>query len=167
MSRKISEEACEALLTGKPYKKSNTVVERLDNSNITWIMKLFGNPIAHCRPQSHFKSIKRVRTPEYLQICDGQHQSMTTKERLNALPNVSIHQENFQWYINDCKWENAYNNRCISPHANHLSNPYGWIDVIVDYEDVKFTYAKAPPAPAPSSYLTEDVYEELRKKYRI
>jgi len=122
-------------------------------------MKLFGNPIAHCRPWDGTR-LGYHSSPEYLQICDGQHQSMTTKERLNALPNVSIHQENFQWYINDCKWENAYKDE-------RNSNPYGWIDVIVDYEDVKFTYAKAPPVPAPSSYLTEDVYEELRKKYRI
>ena len=163
MSRKISEEACEALLTGKPYKKSNTVVERLDNSNITWIMKLFGNPIAHCRPQSHFKSIKRVRTPEYLQICDGLHQSVTTKERLNALPNVNIYQKNFQWYINDCKWEEARNEG-----LHKGANPYGWIDVIVDYENIIFktNVISRPPTVVNAPVISADIYEELRKKYR-
>lgn len=162
MSRKISEEAREALLTGKPYKKSNTVVERLDNSNITWIMKLFGNPIAHCRPQSHFKYTSTVRTPEYLQICDGLHQSATTKERLNALPNVSIYQKNYQWYINDCRWEKA-----IGADSNG-GNPYGWIDVVVNYEDIIFKtdVISRPPTVVNAPVISADIYEELRKKYR-
>lgn len=158
MSRKISEEACQALLLGKPYKKSNTVVERLDV--FTWIMKLFGNPIAHCRPwgtlgrnEGHISS-----TPEYLQICDGRHQSMTTKERLNVLPNVSIHQDNFQWYINDCKWEDA-------AYDNKKSNPYGWINVIVDYNYMRFK-KNIPPVVITQIKYSAKTYEELRNQYR-
>ena len=162
MSRKISEEACEALLMGKPYKKSNTVVERLDNSNITWIMKLFGNPIAHCRPWDGTK-LGYHSSPEYLQICDGQHQSMTTKERLNALPNVSIYQKSYQWYINDCKWEEARNEG-----LHKGANPFGWIDVIVDYEDIIFktNVISRPPTVVNAPAISADIYEELRKKYR-
>lgn len=29
----------------------------------------------------------------------------TTKERLNALPNVSIQQKNFVWYLNGSEWD--------------------------------------------------------------
>jgi hypothetical protein len=99
MTRKISVEACEALLIGIPYKKSNTRVEPLSGDKRVWLMKLFGNTIAHCIPATDRSkwypipselaaSTSGIPIPEYLQICDGQHQSVTTKERLNALPNV-------------------------------------------------------------------------------
>ena len=150
MSRKITKEACVALLSGKPYKKDNTEVRSIGGG--AWVMKLFGNTIANCHP---FPA-KSWGYPQSLRICDGRHQSKTTKERLNALPNVSIHQENFQWYINDCKWEDAY----VNP-----SNPYGWIDVIVDCEYIKFKKS-IPPVVIKQIKYSAKTYEELRKQYR-
>ena len=148
--RKISEEAAKALLMGKPYKKDNTQVLSIGDGN--YIMKLFGNTIANCKPSCRWES------PQTLRICDGRHQSNTTKERLNALPSVNIYQKNFQWYINDCKWEDAYG-------GSKESNPYGWIDVIVDYEDVIFK-KNMPPVVIKQIKYSAKTYEELRKQYR-
>ena len=43
-----------------------------------------------------------------LWINDGGWQSNTTKERLNGLPNVSIHQKDFQWYLNGEAWDGEW-----------------------------------------------------------
>lgn len=31
--------------------------------------------------------------------------SNTTKERLNGLPGVKVHQKNYNWYLNDQPWD--------------------------------------------------------------
>jgi hypothetical protein len=48
--------------------------------------------------------IAEYATDGALYISDGGWQSNTTKERLNGLPNVSVHQKNFQWYLNGEAW---------------------------------------------------------------
>ena len=58
------------------------------------ILLLHGNPIAH------YLVADRV-----LYVCDGNHQTVTTKERLNGLPGVSVHQKAGQWYLNGEKWD--------------------------------------------------------------
>ena len=47
---------------------------------------------------------------EGLQITSAGWQSNTTKERLNGLPNVSIHQKDFQWYLNGELWDGEWIN---------------------------------------------------------
>jgi hypothetical protein len=58
------------------------------------ILKLHGNRIAY-----------RYNDPEKtLSISNCGWFSNTTKERLNAIPGVSIHQKNWEWYLNGEKW---------------------------------------------------------------
>ena len=112
MSRKISVEACEALMNCRKYRNSNTRVFKMSfipDGDVCWSMSLFGNVIAnyiwrHHKYPVHFQ----------LYICDGGYQSVTTKERLNALPNVHIYQKDYQWYLNDKKW-NGNSTRIITP----------------------------------------------------
>ena len=114
MSRKISNEACEALMNCRTYRKSNTrVVLEKDWKNYQgktdiniWGMTLFGNNIA----TYIWSEEEQCR---HLYICDGGYQSVTTKERLNALPNVHIYQKDYQWYLNDKKW-NGNSTRIIT-----------------------------------------------------
>ncbi len=158
MTRKISVEACKALLSAKPYKRGNTRVEPLSGDKRVWLMKLFGNTIAHCIPSANLLG----DIPEYLQICDGQHQSMTTKERLNVLPNVNIYQKDYKWYLNGWEWR-----------AGGYGRRYNWEDVIVDYKPVDF---RGRSAPVPTTFHTEEqvqiqkmkeiqsAYEKLRSK---
>ena len=104
MSRKISNEACEALMNCRKYRNSNTRVFRdVDSEDeVWWAMTLFGNNIAtYVLHKDRYGKL----SGGHLYICDGGYKSVTTKERLNALPNVSIYQKNYQWYLNDKKWD--------------------------------------------------------------
>ena len=88
-----------AFLGGKNYKGSNTEVIHnpfASSGELTQIY-LFGNLIAESNEKG-------------LNICCCGWFSPTTKERLNALPNVSIHQKNFQWYLNGKKWDGRWVN---------------------------------------------------------
>lgn len=79
----------------QPFKRGNTEVKILKDEgslkpNFARLI-LHGNTIAEL---SH----------KGLQISSGGWQTNTTKERLNGLPNVSIHQKDFQWYLNGHIW---------------------------------------------------------------
>jgi hypothetical protein len=90
--RKITQQATHAFMNAKPFKKDNTEVEVLPNVTI---LKLFGKKIAY-----------RYNDPERtLSITNCGWQTNTTKERLNALPNVRIHQKKGEWYLNSVKWD--------------------------------------------------------------
>ena len=89
--RKISRLASIALMNRRKFKQSNTEVEVHVGGSAT--MKLFGNVIA---VHSYAGT---------LSITNARHPTVTTKDRLNALPHVSIYQRNYQWYLNDEKWD--------------------------------------------------------------
>jgi hypothetical protein len=86
--RKITQEACHALLHGNRYKRSNTRVE-------DGVMYLFDNAIA-------------TKSYGNLYICDGGHKSVTTKERLNGLHGVEIKQKRGVWYLNGVEWDGRW-----------------------------------------------------------
>jgi hypothetical protein len=89
--KKITSEAVSAFMEARSFRKSNMTIEV--QPNVT-IMRLYGHPIAY-----------RYNDPERtLSISNCGWFTNTTKERLNALPNVRIHQRNFQWYLNGKEW---------------------------------------------------------------
>ena len=71
------------------YKSKNTRVETVNNQSF---MYLYDNLIA------------RIDCNGDLYITDAGWATNTTKERLNALPGVSIYQKNFEWFLNGKKW---------------------------------------------------------------
>jgi len=90
--RKITEESVDAFMNARKFKKANMEIQVLPNVTV---MKLHGNPIAF-----------RYNDPERtLSITDAGWSSNTTKERLNAIPNVSIQQKNWEWFLNGEKWD--------------------------------------------------------------
>ena len=90
--RKITEESVDAFMNARKFKKSNMEIEVLPNVTV---MKLHGNPIAF-----------RYNDPERtLSITDAGWRTNTTKERLNGIPNVSIQQKNWEWFLNGEKWD--------------------------------------------------------------
>jgi hypothetical protein len=92
--RKITIEAAEAFMNAKPFSKDNTSVAVLPNVTV---MSLFGNKIAY-----------RYNDPERtLRITNAGWESNTTKERLNGIPGVLIHQSDFNWYLNGNKWDGS------------------------------------------------------------
>ena len=90
--RKITEESVDAFLNAKKFKKANMEVEVLPNVTI---LKLYGNKIAYM-----YNDPERT-----LSITNCGWETTTTKERLNAIPGVSIFQKNWQWYLNDKQWD--------------------------------------------------------------
>ena len=90
--RAITKQSIKAFMNAEPFKKSNMEVEVLPNVTV---LKLFGNRIAY-----------RYNDPERtLSITNCGWDTPTTKERLNALPNVSIQQVNYEWFLNGKKWD--------------------------------------------------------------
>ena len=78
-------------MNAKEFKRDNTHVEVLPNVTV---LKLHNNAIAY-----------RYNDPERtLTISNCGWFTPTTKERLNALPNVNIYQKNFKWFLNGKEW---------------------------------------------------------------
>jgi len=87
--RKITEESINAFLNRTNFSKANMIVK---NENEETRLKLHGNTIA----------ILNENNELFITNCGWE--SNTTKERLNALPNVSIRQKNFEWFLNGELW---------------------------------------------------------------
>jgi hypothetical protein len=86
--KKITIETRNAFLNAKNFRKQNNYVEVDGNKTFLY---LHNNLIAILDNGKLF-----------IQNCGWF--SNTTKERLNALPNVSIQQKNFNWYLNGYQW---------------------------------------------------------------
>lgn len=93
MPRQITAQAARAFLDGDNFKSSNTEViyNEIDETSYLY---LFGNLIAKL---DHYNN--------ELTITNAGWRSNTTKERLNALPKVSITQKNRVWYLNGKEWD--------------------------------------------------------------
>lgn len=89
--RTITQNAANAFLNAQSFKSSNTTVEALPNVTI---LKLYNNPIAYLYNDPN----------KTMSITNAGWQSNTVKERLNALPNVSIQQKAGVWYLNNKEW---------------------------------------------------------------
>lgn len=90
--KKITEKSIDAFLKAKPFKQDNTEVVILPNVTI---LKLFGNEIAYL-----YNDPERT-----LSITNAGWFTNTTKERLNAIPKVSIRQSKGLWYLNGYHWD--------------------------------------------------------------
>jgi hypothetical protein len=93
MSRKITREAVDKFLSREPFKKSNMQVDQCYGQ---FRLKLHGNTIAV------------LDEFNMLSISNAGWESNTTKERLNGLPNVRIHQRKFVWYLNGVEWNGEW-----------------------------------------------------------
>ena len=99
--RKITEQACRAFHNNKPFKKNNTevVIERFENGDIRSVrMSLFGNVIAI-----------KYSNDNLIRICFKGYNTVTTRERLNGLSNVSFTTKRGKLYmdgneIDSYKW---------------------------------------------------------------
>ena len=90
--RKVTKEAVEAFMNAEKFNSPNTRIEVLQNVTI---MYLFDNPIAY-----------KYNDPEKtISIQNCGWKSKTTKERLNAIPGVSICQKKKDWYLNGKEWD--------------------------------------------------------------
>jgi hypothetical protein len=90
--RAITKQSVQAFLNAEKFGQGNTTVQVLPN---VAILILHGNEIAY-----------RYNDPERtLSITNCGWFSNVAKERLNALPNVSISQKSGKWYLNGKEWD--------------------------------------------------------------
>ena len=88
--RKITEQALKAFVNGTNFKSGNTRIEAIGNEVF---MYLHDNLIA-----------SRTNRKPIVRVCSAGWQTVTTKERLNAIiehylsPADKIYQKNFVWY---------------------------------------------------------------------
>lgn len=100
--RKITSESIYAFMSGVEFRKANMIVEvrawQAPSASLWVILSLHGNPIARYP----------VGNPRGMLVCDGNHQSVTTKDRLNGIPGVSVNQRKGQWYLNGEEWDGSW-----------------------------------------------------------
>ena len=89
--REISRLASKALMNHEKFKRGNTRVE-VDSDGAAYL-KLHGNTIA-CH-----------EVDGTLKITNCGWSTVTTKDRLNALPHVHIQQRNWDWFLNGEEWD--------------------------------------------------------------
>ena len=89
--RQITKESINAFLNAKKSNKQNMSVQVLPNVTV---LKLHGNEIAYLYNDPN----------KTLSIQNCGWFTPTTKERLNALPNVHIQQKSFKWFLNGKEW---------------------------------------------------------------
>ncbi len=94
--RQITKDARDAFMEGRSWKRGNTKVSKKWGNY--WVMTLFGNDIAY----------RNIRDG-YISITNCGYFTNVTKERLNALPDISITQRNYMlfitWYLNGVEWD--------------------------------------------------------------
>ena len=86
--RKITTEIVTAFLQKRSKRLGNTETDGR-------VLYLHGNAIARWSDSGH------------IEIRSAGWETTTTKERLNALPNVSIYQKNWEWHLNGQPWNNT------------------------------------------------------------
>ncbi len=92
--KEVTKDSLKAFFSSKSFRKSN--MEIIVQNDKT-IMTLFGNEIAYIYHNAE-KTLK-IRNAGWF--------SETTKERLNALPNVHISQKSYNWFLNGSKWDGS------------------------------------------------------------
>jgi hypothetical protein len=93
--KKITQNTINAFLNDDQIKIDNTQV--IVNAN-------FGDPRTELYLFDNLIAQKRIGA-KTIQITNADWKSKTTKERLNALPGVSICQKKGDWFLNGTKWE--------------------------------------------------------------
>ena len=94
--RKIEKQMCDAVQSNKDWQSANTSVHFDPETGVS-IVRLHGNKIAEVGD-------------DYLTLFDGDHQTKTTKSRLNAIlgefgytcgtKREYVFQKQFEWFIN-------------------------------------------------------------------
>lgn len=99
--RAVTRTAVAAFMAGRAgHHGRNTLVEVRPfkaETRFSAILKLHGNVIA-----------RRSLDGAILEVCDGNWQTNTTKERLNGIPGVQVVQRKGLWYLNGVEWDGGW-----------------------------------------------------------
>lgn len=90
MPKKVSQLAAAALKNGTKYSNGKNT-------------KVADGALYH-----HGSMIARDAGEGHVAISNRGYFTLTTKDRLNALPAVNIHQKNFMWFLNGRGWDGSW-----------------------------------------------------------
>lgn len=90
--RKITRDAQYAFMHRENFKRDNTEVKQ--HNEVSASLYLHGNEIAWMDETGIFINHRGWSTA-------------TTKERLNGLCGITIHQHNFQWFVDGVGWDGS------------------------------------------------------------
>lgn len=97
--RKITRQAVDAFMNGEPFN--------LDNTQVMVMLQTY--PLIHLRLHGNVIAERYKHDNEWvIKITNAGWFSATTKERLNGLPGVRIHQKAGVWYLNGVKWSGEW-----------------------------------------------------------
>ena len=105
--RQITRDSINAFLNRQIFTRQNMKVREYKNK---YYLKLHNNIIAV------------IHKDNTLLITNCGWFTPTTKERLNALPNVNIYQKAFKWYLNGVEWNGQKTN--VSKWNECIKNGY-------------------------------------------
>ena len=91
--RKITKESVRAFIEGRKFNKGNMSVEV---------------ELGYVKLQLHGNTIATIDALGVMSVSNAGWATNTTKERLNGLPNVSVHQKNWNWYLNGNEWDGTW-----------------------------------------------------------
>lgn len=94
MARKITTDAVNAFMSARPFFRDNTMV-LVDSENVG--LSLHGNTIA-----------RRAVGSNTVEVTNAGWFTNTTKERLNAIPGVSVCQRKGVWFLNGEEWDGEW-----------------------------------------------------------
>tara|TARA_R100000734_G_scaffold18990_1_gene17383 strand:+ start:3600 stop:3971 length:372 start_codon:yes stop_codon:yes gene_type:complete len=106
--RKITQDAIRAFRARKPFKRGNTEVKIIEHNRISRTESPYSN--AYLYLHGHLIAKVEGNRATATKIRNAGYFTNTTKERLNGLPNVHIHQKNFEWYLNGELWNGEWIN---------------------------------------------------------
>ena len=95
--RKITADAIRAFRNGNNFKRGNTqVIVNTSGDGNNWRGLIL-----------HGSTIAEMDYNGDLWINDAGWQTVTTKERLNGFPTVTIQQKDFEWFLNGERWDGS------------------------------------------------------------
>jgi len=109
--RKIEEQMCAAVQSNSDWQSANTSVHFDPETGVS-VVRLHGNKIAEIDDTS-------------MTIFDGDHQTMTTKSRLNALceefciAGEGVFQKNRQWFVRKFAGQNGTEKVFVTEEFNN------------------------------------------------
>jgi hypothetical protein len=96
--RKITKEMANAFNNDMPFNKDNTRI---------FIDRNFGTPLVQLYLHNNLIAEKCLRSGK-IKVSNCGWFTNVTKERLNALPNVSIYQKKGIWFLNGLPWDGEF-----------------------------------------------------------
>ena len=105
--RAITQQSVAAFLKGRPFSKANTEVHVTERPGEVCVeLRLHDNAIARRWVVS--RALRDSGYDPLTEITTAGWNTVTTRERLNGIPGVSVHQSKHVLHLNDEPWDGAW-----------------------------------------------------------